>query len=108
MRKVVSGGTTIYASLLSLRHVPPILHIEYRDGHIMSLTISQAILDEAIRNDLLGEDIGLEGLATWDISDWTLVSFRVTRLTRYRPGQPEIPEAIRQLAETSKGRWIWG
>lgn len=70
-------------------------------GRLVVCRVSEPLAIELGR--LLGSEVALEGEASWDIDDLTIVQFIGRRLLPYRPGT--LASAIRDLAKAVGDRW---
>jgi hypothetical protein len=98
----VSGTTTIYGVCLRSGGVKdPGVMIRPVNGGKVVLAEADKSIAIALGKRLYEWVVGLEGLATWRLSDWEMVRFKATRILDYQ----EIPpaEAIKGLAEASGG-----
>jgi hypothetical protein len=63
------------------------------------------MIDEIQEQRLIYRDIGIRGVATWRIDDWSILSFRATELSEYRPHETTLTETFQNLRDASEGRW---
>lgn len=93
----VIGRTTIFGRLVRVGGVEPRARLELTTGEVVSCKVSHA-LAKALGSRLY-ERVGLAGTATWDASDWSLLSFNADELLSYR----EVPLKVgfRELADAA-------
>ncbi|MDQ7850933.1 MAG: hypothetical protein RB148_11740 [Armatimonadota bacterium] len=93
----VTGRTTIYGRLVRVGGVEPRARLELTTGEVISCKVSQS-LARALGSRLY-ERVGVVGVATWDASDWHLLSFTVEELLPYQ----EVPlkVAFQELADAA-------
>jgi hypothetical protein len=101
--KTVSGGTTIYGTLLRIESPSGMAQLRLPDDREFWLTAPADVLTSMAPR--LGKEIGLHGSASWDIESLEMVAFRAAELSIYDPEARSLTEAFEALAEASQGRW---
>jgi hypothetical protein len=100
----VKGTTVVYGKLTRVGGTPPKARVSLLSGEAISCLVSEQ-LAKRIGNRLY-EVIGLEGDAEWDITDYSLLSFRANAITSFEEGTAR--EALKALGEVSGEGWNHG
>jgi len=101
-QKTVSGQSTIYGRCVTVGGRKPKVWLEVTESNSpLAIRITESMAREI--SGRLYELVGLEGSATWNSVDLSLVSFRATRLVKYKP--LPIPEAFKALADSHGEVW---
>lgn len=91
----IRGETTLYGYVDRVGGIQPKVKLRLGDGSTLHCN-----LDAELAKDVgakLYKDIGLKGVATWDIKDYSIIYFRATELLSYEESNPI--EAFRELSE---------
>jgi hypothetical protein len=99
----VDGVTTAWGYLLQAGGKKPRVALLFPDGEKVILTADEVIAKEL--GQRLYEDVGIEGVATWSVPGWRMVSFRATRVLDYQPQRTDLVQTFKDLAQASEGRW---
>lgn len=99
----VDGPTTAWGYLLQAGGKKPRFALEFPDGRKIVITADEAMTKEVSAR--LYENVGIEGIATWSVSDWKMTAFRAIRLLDYRPQEANLVDTFKELADAAKGRW---
>jgi hypothetical protein len=99
----VDGLTTAWGYLLQVGGKKPRIALEFPDGSKIVITADEEVTKEVSAR--LYENVGIEGIATWSVSDWKMTAFRAIRLLEYRPQKSNLVDTFKELAEAAKGRW---
>lgn len=100
-RQTLRGGTTVYGTLVAVGAPPegPWARLRLHTGDEVDAALPADLL-EPIR-ERLGEIIGLDGEAVWELPSGRIVEFRATALSPFR--QTPMAEAIERLREVVDG-----
>lgn len=99
----VSGMTTAWGYLMRAGGKKPRAALLFPDNRKVTINADEALTKEL--GARLYENVGIEGVATWRVRDWRMLSFRATRVLEYRPQATNLVQTFRDLADASKGRW---
>lgn len=94
---LLSGQTTIYGQLVRVGGSEPKARLELTTGEVISCRVSRELAK--LLGPRLYERIGLVGTATWDTTDWRIVSFVAHELLPYQ--DTPITLAFKALAEAA-------
>lgn len=100
---VSTGITTLWGNLNRVGGRVPKASVRLRDGELLHINITENMAQEL--GPLLYKDIGIEGEATWRLSDWKILDFKPSGITDYRPHETTLSQTFRELREASGGRW---
>jgi hypothetical protein len=100
---LVEGTTIVYGQCIRAGGLnPPRADIRLDRGGAMLRIIVDRQMAKALAARLY-EDVGIEGLATWETDHWTITKFVATGLTAYQETDPV--EAFERLSDATRGRW---
>lgn len=100
--KIISGTTTIYGRLLRIGGaVKPRAELRQFDGPILMIDVDES--NARILAKYLYDDVGLEGIAQCDSSDYSIKEFKVTRILDFIQTDPIT--AFERLAKAAQGHF---
>lgn len=97
----VQGHTILYGILTWIGGERPRAHIRLDNGDLLNCRISRPLARKLAPR--LYEEVGVEGLATWDTEDWSILEFEVTGVTDYKEGR--ILDAFDDLSDALGDSW---
>lgn len=103
--RTTKGQTTIYGRLIRVGGLSPRAKIMLPDDTPLYVDLTESLAKELESRKRLYNQIGLEGIATWNIDNWKILTFKVMRVTDYRPDEMNLVQAFEALADVAQGRW---
>lgn len=100
------GTSTIWGHLIKAGgDSDPKAIIRLRNGKLFAARVTKELIDEIQDQKLIYKDIGLKGVAVWNLEDWSMESFKAASIAAYRPDQITPSQSFEELAKASRGRW---
>jgi hypothetical protein len=105
--KVVTatGGTTVYGRLIRIGGVAPKAMVLLPNDEHIYVDLTESMAKELASRDRLYNEVGIDGVATWNVKDWQILHFKATRVTAYQPHKMNAVQAFEALADAARGRW---
>lgn len=100
---VVTAPTTIWGELMRVGGAKPRAEIRLPNKELLYFDLTREMAKQLV--DSLYEIVSIEGEGTWTLGDRSLIGFKATRVTHYRPERSSILDAFKELADLAKGRW---
>lgn len=97
--KPLKSVDILYGNVMRVGGVEPKVEIKTIDGTTLYCETTEQIALKLAKR--LYTQVAVEGMATWDPQSFEIKEFQVTELLPYAP--VELPEAFRQLRESTKG-----
>ena len=101
-RKCLTGETAVYGTLIRVGGKEPRARLELDNGQTISVDLSMEMARQLAPS--LYRDVGLVGVAQWDVETGEIVAFSAETILDFRP-QP-IMDVFRRLAEVA-GHDAW-
>lgn len=95
---VIKSETTIYGEVTDIGFN---IHLKLNEGYTVIFDVEKKISKQL--SSKLWEQIGVQGIAKWDIETYRITEFKFTNILDYSPGS--ISEAFSELKEISSGAW---
>lgn len=100
-----TGETVIYGRLIRVGGIAPKAKLRLADDTDLTIDLTEAMAVQLGSKERLYKDVGVEGVATWKVDNWQILSFKATRVMAYQPHLMDIDRAFQELARLSGGRW---
>lgn len=97
----VKGPTTIYGTCTRAGGAEPTVCVSLDGGGSVVVRVPREVAQRYAAR--LYQVVAMDGSATWDVADWTMVSFTFDREVPYRPSDPV--RAFERLRAASGGVW---
>lgn len=95
------GPTVVYGTCTRIGGVKPRGQLRLTDGNLLSFDLPRDLAIEL--GHRLYEDIGIRGIAKWDVENWRVEEFEAAEIDDFV--DPDPLEGFRRLWQVSKGIW---
>lgn len=94
----IKSETTIYGEVIDIGSN---IHIKLNEGYTITFDVDKKISKQL--SSKLWEQIGVQGIAKWDIETYRITEFKFTNILDYSP--QSISAAFAELKDISNGTW---